>query len=524
MHTAVAPKVIVPSAEQARIFAWFRQDQAFFGTNDIKVENHLVVSAYAGTGKSTTILEGVKQTPRSLKVLIAAFSKLIEQEMVKKIGPGFSHVTVKTLHALGLRCVNNYRRVKVQNSGSERADGLTEQVCGKLAPDAIKRLVSKLHTKGRDMAPHARKIGDLTAIAITHDCTPDETWQHTEYAGDYVERKALEAMELASNIVTGQTIDYADMIFLPVRNRWMSPDFDRVVIDEAQDMTVAQLELAQGMLKPGGLMAVVGDRRQAIFAFRGADSRSMDRLKAELHADELTLSTTYRCGRAIVKVAQRFVPDYRAGDDNCDGTIDSIHSSKLVERAAPGDFILSRTNAPLVPTAMQLLRAGKRARVAGREIGAGLKSLVRKLRARNVEEFVIRVEGWSRREVERLTAQMTAATNGRKSAIQSKIDTVADQADMLTSLSEGANDMAEIEARIDHLFSDVNGEGVITCSSVHRAKGLEAGRVFILADTLRENNEEELNIQYVAITRAIHTLVWVYSRDWEGSDEQEQQA
>lgn len=50
---------------------------------------------------------------------------------------------------------------------------------------------------------------------------------------------------------------------------------------------------------------------------------------------------------------------------------------------------------------------------------------------------------------------------------------------------------------------------MITCSSVHRAKGLEADRVFVLAETLRDHTVEEMNIRYVAITRAKRELVWV---------------
>ena len=49
----------------------------------------------------------------------------------------------------------------------------------------------------------------------------------------------------------------------------------------------------------------------------------------------------------------------------------------------------------------------------------------------------------------------------------------------------------------------------MACSSVHKSKGLEAPKVFILADTLRDTNDEERNIQYVAITRAIQELVYV---------------
>jgi len=69
--------------------------------------------------------------------------------------------------------------------------------------------------------------------------------------------------------------------------------------------------------------------------------------------------------------------------------------------------------------------------------------------------------------------------------------------------------MDQIISRIEDLFSkDETGvDGLVTCSSVHKAKGLEANRVFVLQDTMRSWNIEEQNIEYVAITRAKQTLV-----------------
>lgn len=493
------------SDQQDNIFSWF---------TTASEGKHLIVRARAGTGKTTTIIEAVTRVDSTKQVLICAFSKAIEIELKKRIGASMN-VTAKTLHAVGLACVSRFRsNIKVAFT-SERADTLAQTVCGKTAPDAIVRLVSKLHTKGREIAPHARTFGELSNIQITFECLPDETWENTSFNAEYVERKSLEAMELASQVQSGQLIDGSDMIFLPVRNQWLMQQYDMVVVDEAQDMTTAQLEIALGVLKTGGNIVVVGDDKQAIFAFRGADSGSLDRLKTELVAEEMGLTTTYRCGKAIVALAQSYVPDFNAHDSNADGIVSEIMTDALVGAAQAGDFILSRVNAPLVSYAMQLLRSGKRARVAGRDIGAGLRNLIRKMKARSIPELLTKIEGWRKKEILRIEAQIKSAANGRKNALTAKIETIADQAEMLVSLVEGAKNVAEVENRIVALFTDVDGlgdAGVITCSSVHRSKGLEANRVFVIKDTLRSNSQEELNICYVAITRAKQELCFVVTK------------
>jgi superfamily I DNA/RNA helicase len=507
-----------PLLDAATIMTWSAQQEAIFAFFEA-AENHLIVRARAGTGKSTTIREAAKRLPRTLRILIAAFSKDVQMAMKRDIGPGWDNVEVATLHSVGFACIRLYRENIKPEFNSDRADRLALAACGRACPDAVLRLVAKLHTKGREIKPHAKAMGDLTSIAITFECEPDEQWTRMGFGLAYVEEKALAAMELAADVKSGDTIDGSDMIFLPVRNGWLHPQFDRVIVDEAQDMTTAQLEIARGVLKPvgsdgrPGLMAVVGDNCQAIFGFRGADSESLDRLKAELKADELGLTVTYRCGRRIVELAQAYVPDFVAGDANPEGTIDDLMIDKLVAQAGPGDFVLSRVNAPLVAIAMQLLRAGKRARVAGRDIGKGLLALMRKMKARTVPELLAKIETWAGRETARQEAALEAATNGRKAAIKAKIEHVKDQAEMLTSLCDGARGVTEVESRVEALFADdgLGAKGMITCSSVHKAKGLEADRVFILADTLRENSQEERNIAYVAITRAKRHLTWVHS-------------
>jgi superfamily I DNA/RNA helicase len=474
------------SAQQNEIFNWFATGAG-----------HLVVRARAGTGKTTTIIEGINRAPEQ-NILLCAFNKRIAEELTARLNN--PHAQAKTLHAVGYAVVRRYwEGLRIAN-GQDRANALTEKVCGPSCPDDIKRLVSKLHSLGREIAPHATNIGDLTEIAENYECVPEEGWTNEGFDVTYVESKALAAMALAAKVKPVDTgIDFSDMIFLPVRNRWLHKTYDLVVVDEAQDMTVTQLEIACGVCK--GRICVVGDDRQAIYGFRGADSGSLDRLKGVLNATELGLTTTYRCGRVIVAKAAELVPDFEAGPANPEGILSALTSDKLIDTVALGDFVLSRLNAPLVSIAMSLLKSGKRTCIAGRDVGAGLKGLIRRMKARSIPELLSKIRVWEEREVKRV---MLA---GR----EERVEAIRDQADMLVSLTEGARGVTDVEAKIDALFTD-NGlgqAGVITCSSVHRAKGLEANRVFVLASTLRRYNQEECNIIYVAITRAKTELVMV---------------
>lgn len=500
------------SSALAAVRSWSDKQVNVFAHFINNFSRNLVVRARAGTGKTTTICEAVRRlldaNPKRV-IIVAAFGKAIAEELVSRF-VGYN-VIVKTLHALGLQVVKKYWPDVKVSFDSTRADDLAERVCGRTCPDAIKKLVAKLHTKGREIAAHASKLGDLTELAVRFECEPSEEWVADGFDAVYVETKALEAMELAASekpVKTG--IDGSDMLFLPVRNGWLRRMADDIIVDEAQDMNPTQLEMA---IKVADRAIVVGDDKQAIYAFRGADVDALDRLLRELDADELPLNVTYRCAKSIVREAQRLVPDFEAGPDNAEGSVTTLDASKLTQTAAAGDFILSRVNAPLVPIAMQLLRSGKRTRIAGRDIGKGLRSLIRQMKARTVPELIKKIESWKEREIKRLDARFVGKMDSP--TYSTRRDGICDQADMLVSLTDGARNVSEVEDRIEALFTDdgLGQAGMITCSSVHRSKGLEANRVFVLAETLRENNDEERNITYVAITRAKNELVYVRKSD-----------
>lgn len=476
---------------------WSEQQVAIF--EKFKTgKGNVVVRARAGTGKTTTILEGIGYAPEG-KILLAAFNKKIAEELKFKLKNPAAEA--KTLHSIGFGFVlRNWSGTQLDETRGER---LARQVLPN-APDPIINLVKRLAEKGKNIDPNPTLLR-MVDIAYQFDLDPDEEWEEDGWTVESVAQAAMKAMDLAAQ--KDGTIDFNDMIFVPVRNKWIRGRYDLVVIDEAQDMNACQIMIARGVCKPGGRIFVVGDDRQAIYGFRGADSGSIDRLKEELKATELGLTITYRCPQNVVSLAQRLVPDYKAAPTAPNGEISDTVFDKLHELADRGNFVLSRKNAPLAKVCLRLLKHGKRAMIEGKDIGKGLISIIKKVKGRSIPDFLERLTKWEDRQAARLRA------TGKESA-EAKIEIVKDQAETLRALAEGVAGLKELQTRIETLFTETpGGKGdYIICSSVHKSKGLESDTVFVLRETLYpggRGNLEEQNIEYVAITRAKRKLVWV---------------
>ena len=478
------------SPQQDKIFTWFAAP----------TPGNLVVRARAGTGKTTTIIEAISRAPESM-ILLAAFNKRIAVELQSRLThPG---AEAKTLHSVGFGLVmRNWGRVNVDG---DRGDRLSRAACGgDRAPEPIVRVVAKLAALTKNMMPLADDPEQVMGIAVEFDCLPDSDFVGEGWTDERVVSCALAARKAA--LTRDGSIDFDDMLFVPVAHGWVRGRYDLVCVDEAQDMNAAQVEIARRIVRLGGRVVVVGDDRQAIYRFRGADCGSIDRLKAELEAVELPLTVTYRCGKAIVAETQRIVPDFEAGPLNGPGEVKGIVFSALAKAVQPGDFVLSRKNAPLVRTCLSILRLGKRAKVEGRDIGKGMVTLVGKLKARSIPDFIGKTTVWEQKSAGRYRAM------GKKG--EAKLAELVDQAETLRVLAAGMAGVRELIARIEDLFADgaAGVKGLVVCSSIHKAKGLEADTVYVLWDTLNAKASkvgEEANLEYVAVTRARNVLVKV---------------
>jgi hypothetical protein len=235
-----------------------------------------------------------------------------------------------------------------------------------------------------------------------------------------------------------------------------------------------------------------------IYRFRGADENAFNNVKTHLSATELPLSVCYRCPKSVIREAQTIVPAIEWAPDAEEGEVGDATFKEMKRDAQSGDVIISRTNAPLISLCMWFLSEGRRAAIAGRDIGAQLAAFVKKSKAKTVSQLREYVEAWGTKECDRLAKK------------RRDTQAVEDRVACILALSENAVTVADVVSEIESLFADNTDKNRITLSTTHKAKGLEWDRVWLLAATYRRRpGIEEDALYYVAVTRARKTLVLV---------------
>lgn len=486
---------------------------------------HTVVDAVAGSGKTTTIEAAVDYIPRGLRTAFFAFNKDIAKVLGQRLAG--KPVEVSTLHSYGLKTItaslgrltiDEYRvHDFVADLHDPEITRLEKAITGSKDKEEIARMQERLEAID-DWCRNLIKAVSLSksALALTVDSIDavidrfgiDLGSEEDEFGDERVsDENAADRAKFIEEVLgllrrcystEDGKIDFDDMVWLPVVRKLRQRKFDRVFVDETQDLNAAQIELTLRAVRDDGRILAVGDPRQAIYAFRGADERAFDNVRERLGADKLNLSVCYRCSKAVIRHAQSIVEHIEAAPDAVDGEVTTASREQMFKNAKEGDFILSRTNAPLIGICMALLKDGRRANIQGRDVGASLASFVKKSKAADVPALRNHVEDWAKKEVARLAAK--------------KRDTqaVEDRAACLIALSDGAVEVADVVARINELFADRSDGARVTLSTTHKAKGLERDRVWLLAGTYRRRpGVEEDNLYYVAVTRAQRALVLV---------------
>lgn len=198
-----------------------------------------------------------------------------------------------------------------------------------------------------------------------------------------------------------------------------------------------------------------------------------------------------------------------------DGSVTTLAAYSSADFSS-SDAVLCRVTAPLVSLAFGFIKRNVGVRILGREIGQGLVTLVKKMNAQDIDDLESKLRRWSDRETRKCYAR------GHDSAAAAIEDKFSCLSVFIDQLSESNRTIAEILRRIEDLFTN-NHLGLLTLCTVHKAKGLEWERVFILdRDKYMPSKwakqewekKQERNLLYVAITRAKLDLRYIKSSCW----------
>jgi DNA helicase II / ATP-dependent DNA helicase PcrA len=509
----------LPSRYQQDIFDFVRS-----GTGDG------VVRATAGSGKTTTLVELAKQLPDDLDAVFLAFNRHTAEELKSRLP---SHVRSCTVHSIGRRSLlSRFPALKQRDPQSHKSRQLIrdrinqmklELAVGEENWPVAERYLQELLRFSIANLTDTKLEEEVAALAVEYNLDPPldhglETQCHREIR--HLLRTRLEILKQHG------IYDYDDMLYIPAALKLPVPQYDFVFVDEAQDLSAVQLEVVLRAVREGGRRLFVGDERQAIYGFTGADADSLGRIVKRTDATTLPLSVTYRCPRSHVALARQLAPEIEAAPDAIEGKIFVIKEAWLPKWVKKGDLVICRYTAPLVKQCLALLQRRIPAVVRGMDIARNIHDVAHHLFGKGLTGWEAILEAY--RFTEEVRIRRNAANDidaERQIAIRHDL---LDSLKVLTAevVRQGGDQFTHLTDYIEAFFSDDDGAPIIF-STVHKAKGKEADRVFILypntmpavyARTATAARGEAC-VQFVALTRAKKQLIFVEQEERDEEDE-----
>jgi DNA helicase II / ATP-dependent DNA helicase PcrA len=487
--------------EQERIY--------HFLTN--RTEN-ILIKAFAGTGKTFTIVKAAKLIPKDKSITFLAFNKHIQEELKTKLP---EHIRCYTTYGLGMGAIKRKYKDSIVFDEFKADKWILKKSKSWNLDDEF--------DSDEDKSLYLNQIKKFVNVCRLSLTLKEEYMEFIAERHDITTRKPRDikrVMKVLDSMTNDRTLyDYTDMVYLPAIDNsiWMFPQ-DYVLVDEVQDFNRCQIKIVEKILKKDklsgkitGRLIAVGDFFQGIYGFNCADDKSFKWFEDFPNTKVLPLSYSFRCAKNIILKANEIVPDIKALDDAPDGI---VRNGSAINEAKGGDFILCRTTMPLVKLFFEFLLQHKKAIVKGSDIGLHLIELIGKIKT--IDELA---KYWER-ELNNFKHDLTVKgilnpyEHSGYVALEDKVSTLL----FIGKMSNNINDLIN---KIKAIFTDTV-EGIVL-STVHKAKGLEADRVFIirpdlipLPNTRSWQYAQEKNLEYVAISRA--RLELIYDYDWTDED------
>ena len=453
---------------------------------------NLKISAFAGTGKTTTLV-GIANAAPKRKGLYLAFNREIAQEARKKFP---SNVECRTTHALAYEFASRHYTA--------------EKLSGSLSPIRVAEFL-KLEpiSLGEHRHYSARQVGKWVVDTVASFCRSEDL----TFGLQHVSCSRLD--ELTSESDRDSLSEYllkcADYVWTNARNPnspiplghdgylklWSisHPTFehDFILLDEAQDTNAAVIH---ALTSQSVQTVYVGDKYQQIYGFRGAFN-AMDKIHVP---SECALTTSFRFGELLADVANGLIEKF--GETR--RIVGNQAKPTTINKSAASTKIY-RTNMGLLSGLSEALKDGKKPFLAGGV--SDLSALIN--------------------DVELMQSGQPAISNSDFFGFKNWHDLVS-----FSKTSEGgsyqtvvqiidAYGVPSLKLMLKRVQESVNDADVIL-TTAHKSKGKEWAHVEVCDDFATSNrlsylqepsysfgdrSVEEVTLLYVALTRAQESLL-----------------
>lgn len=226
---------------------------------------NLIVEALAGTGKTFTCIQVIPLMRGSVAYLV--FAKKNAREAQAKFAAAGIRADAGTFHSFGSKAIRAYaKNARMEGkkgngvAGYYKADRIFEEL---KVPEYLQAFVEKAASLGMQTGfgiAGFTKIGDLDAwLALVEHYNIDDALGEDNLGVSLKGRAECikDGCRFAAKFIVRSTelihevYSFADMLYMPLRLNMKLPQYDNVVVDEAQDSNMLRLEFARRMHKEG---------------------------------------------------------------------------------------------------------------------------------------------------------------------------------------------------------------------------------------------------------------------------------
>lgn len=307
-------------------FTWSQQQLDIFNEIANPTKPVLKIKATAGAAKSSSLVEAIaryKRTNKTAKVLYLVFGNLASKEARSEFG---TNATVSTLHAYA------YSHVVKQYGLGEVKPFLTWK--------DLPKSVFRPFGKDQDVINIVKNYCESQYLSLDSyiDSIKDNTFQ---FGLVPIAKQLLNLMATGRMPVTHEF--YLKLYHILVMRGTEKPaPVDRLLIDEAQDMSAMALDIIERI--PADQVVLVGDPNQRIFSFMNL----IDGFARFTDATILELSQSFRVDNKYAPAIQHFLRKHLDSTAVFEGM---LYPDNVVPKTKA---YLTRTNASLIAKMIEL--------------------------------------------------------------------------------------------------------------------------------------------------------------------------